>query len=103
MWPIVFIALYVMTISYSSSRHDGVFHVEHLIELGLEVNKPFGDSARYDFIVQEGGRMAQVQVKSTIVRANGGIVPSIEACAEEEIGFLLLPPGDQGDLAPAAE
>jgi len=140
-------------------------------ELGLEVNKPFGDSASYDFIVQKGGRMARVQVKSTIVRqndgyvcqvhrslgatyesnafdflavyliledtwyiipekmlrgkynillnprlkqsryepyreawhempgtwANGGTVPSIEACAEEEVGFLFLPPGDQED------
>ena len=37
-------------------------------ELGLRVIKPWGDSARYDFVVETGGRFLRVQVKSTSVR-----------------------------------
>jgi hypothetical protein len=32
---------------------------------GLTVSKPWGDSARYDFIVEHRGRFQRVQVKST--------------------------------------
>jgi hypothetical protein len=32
--------------------------------LGLTVAKPWGDSNRFDFIVETGGRMVRVQVKS---------------------------------------
>ena len=34
-------------------------------ENGLEVTKPFGEMARYDFIVEHKGKFARVQVKST--------------------------------------
>jgi hypothetical protein len=35
------------------------------MDLGLTVSKPFGDSARYDFIVDAGrGRLSRIQVKS---------------------------------------
>ncbi len=34
-------------------------------ELGLRVSKPYGDCLPYDFIVEHGGRMFRVQVKST--------------------------------------
>ncbi len=33
---------------------------------GLTVSKPWGDSARYDFIIEDRGRFARVQVKSTM-------------------------------------
>lgn len=32
---------------------------------GLQVSKPYGDSATYDFIVEHGARCLRVQVKST--------------------------------------
>jgi len=32
---------------------------------GLTVSKPWGDTARYDFIVEQGGLFQRVQVKST--------------------------------------
>src|SRR5437868_14080986 len=32
---------------------------------GLTISKPWGDTARYDFIVEHGGRFQRVQVKST--------------------------------------
>lgn len=35
------------------------------MELGLAVAKPWGDSSRYDFIVDTGERLLRVQVKST--------------------------------------
>jgi hypothetical protein len=38
---------------------------------GLTVSKPWGDSARYDFIVDHRGRLSRVQVKSTTFN-NGG-------------------------------
>src|SRR5512146_680691 len=34
-------------------------------ELGLRVSKPYGDSAPYDFLVESGGEIFKVQVKST--------------------------------------
>ncbi len=33
--------------------------------LGFRVSKPYGDSSRYDFIVEHRGRLSKVQVKST--------------------------------------
>src|SRR5512140_1374754 len=33
--------------------------------LGFNVSKPYGDSSRYDFIVEHAGRLSKVQVKST--------------------------------------
>src|SRR5512141_2856725 len=39
-------------------------------ELGLRVSKPYGDSAPYDFLVESGGTVFKVQVKSTSYRAN---------------------------------
>jgi len=41
-------------------------------ENGLEVTKPFGEMARYDFIVEHEGRFARVQVKSTIRTLGSG-------------------------------
>ncbi len=38
-------------------------------ELGLNVSKPYGDSAPYDFLVESGGEVFKVQVKSTGFRA----------------------------------
>jgi hypothetical protein len=34
------------------------------LSLGLFVSKPFGDSLPYDFIVEAGGKLSRVQVKS---------------------------------------
>ena len=39
--------------------------------MGLKVAKPHGDSARYDVIVQGGGKLYRVQVKSTTFERKG--------------------------------
>jgi hypothetical protein len=40
--------------------------------LGFGVSKPWGDSERYDFVVNAGGRLWRVQLKSTaVVHARG--------------------------------
>jgi hypothetical protein len=40
--------------------------------MGFRVAKPWGDSERYDFIVNAGGRLWRVQLKSTaVVHARG--------------------------------
>jgi len=39
--------------------------------LGLHVSKPYGDSERYDFIVDNGHKLWKVQIKSTTVLLNG--------------------------------
>ena len=39
--------------------------------LGLKVARPHGDSSRYDVIVQGGGRLYRVQVKSTLFNRKG--------------------------------
>jgi hypothetical protein len=47
-------------------------------ELGLLVAKPWGDSERYDFIVDSGARLWRVQLKSTaVVHARGYEVQAI--------------------------
>ncbi len=43
-------------------------------ELGLHVAKPYGDCLPYDFIVEYGGRMYRVQVKSTSHQAAGWVL-----------------------------
>ena len=40
-------------------------------EHGLHVSKPYGDCLPYDFIVEHGGRMMRVQVKSTSFQCPG--------------------------------
>jgi len=45
------------------------------VSLGFGVAKPWGDSERYDFIVDAGGRLWRVQVKSAYRQlADGGYV-----------------------------
>ena len=41
-------------------------------EMGFTVSKPYGDNARYDFIVQDAGKLTRVQVKSTAQLYQGG-------------------------------
>ena len=42
-------------------------------ENGLEVTKPFGDTAHYDFAVEHQGKFARVQVKSTVAKCGGAM------------------------------
>lgn len=42
------------------------------IELGLHLNKPWGEVVPYDFVVEHGGRFVRVQVKSTMFVDRGG-------------------------------
>ncbi len=41
-------------------------------EHGLRVTKPWGETAPYDFAVEEEGHFARVQVKSTMFKDRGG-------------------------------
>ena len=40
---------------------------------GLTVSKPWGDTARYDFVVEHAGRFHRVQVKSTMMLDRSGV------------------------------
>src|SRR5262245_36865351 len=40
------------------------------MEYGLIVSRPYGDSARYDFLVDANGKLSRVQVKS-VSQMNG--------------------------------
>lgn len=63
--------------------------------LGFSVAKPWGDSDRYDFIVESGGRFSRVQVKTASCVSKGAY--SIHACGRvhtriytaAEIDFLV--------------
>jgi hypothetical protein len=65
------------------------------MELGLMVAKPWGDSSRYDFVVDSGERLLRVQVKSTgcvckgryAVAAHGS--DRMTGYGPEEIDFLV--------------
>jgi hypothetical protein len=39
-------------------------------ELGFQLNKPLGDTAQYDVVIDLGGRFVSVQVKSTFFQAS---------------------------------
>jgi hypothetical protein len=42
------------------------------VSLGFKVTKPWGDSERYDFVVDSGGRLWREQIKCTAaIRARG--------------------------------
>jgi hypothetical protein len=42
-------------------------------EHGLQVSKPWGDSASYDFVVEHRSQCLRVQVKSSMHRRDGGL------------------------------
>lgn len=60
--------------------------------LGLSVAKPWGDSERYDLIVDSGRRLWRVQVKSTRYAGERRFSITARGCTEaysaEEIDFL---------------
>jgi hypothetical protein len=64
--------------------------------LGLAVARPWGDSERYDFIVDSGRRLLRVQVKSTKHLLEGRFRFSVKVRAgtafytEQEIDFLAV-------------
>ena len=62
---------------------------------GLSVSKPWGDSCRYDFIVEHNGRFSRVQVKSTSFyrERDGWIARLRRPCggySESEIDFVAV-------------
>ncbi len=63
---------------------------------GLRMAKPWGDSSRYDVVVETGGHFVRVQVKSTANRQpNGGYVCGVHPSP----GGELYKPGDFDFLA----
>jgi hypothetical protein len=64
-------------------------------EHGLRVMKPWGDSSRYDFVVEAGGRFLRVQVKSTNFRKSKFYVCSMvrfgqKSYTSDDIDFFAL-------------
>ena len=61
-------------------------------ELGYKVSCPWGDSARYDFVVEYDQRFVRVQVKSTTFKMGEGYQCSVKSClrpyAENAFDFL---------------
>jgi len=66
---------------------------------GLKVSKPYGDSGRYDFIVDTGRRLCKIQVKSTSYaksptvygvsigrNLHGGVVPYLRS----QVDFIAI-------------
>ena len=74
------------------------------LKMGLKVSKPFGDSERYDFIVDNGRKRLRIQVRSTN-RTSRSKMYTVAACfkmrrgrglvqhlpySDEEIDFLAV-------------
>src|SRR5947209_12011271 len=51
---------------------------------GLQVSKPYGESASYDFIVESGSLCSRIQVKSTLARTHNGFVCNLRCSRSEE-------------------
>jgi hypothetical protein len=64
------------TRKWAREQAEGAF-LNKATSLGLNVAKPWGDSERYDFIVDSGRRLLRVQVKST------------QYVSPERFGFLI--------------
>lgn len=66
------------------------------MELGLMVSKPWGDSSRYDFVVDSGKQLLRVQVKSTACLWDGRYTIGAHGCdpsagyTAQEIDFLVV-------------
>ena len=79
-------------------------------ELGLRVIKPWGDSSRYDFVVETGGRFLRVQVKSTSHRRGNNYICSIDGrgknpytAADIDFFAIYVIPIDSWYIIPIAE
>src|SRR5438128_11811976 len=59
---------------------------------GLQVSKPYGESASYDFIVESGSLCSRIQVKSTLARTHYGFVCNLRCSASRtyDLGSLYL-------------
>src|SRR6266566_7076034 len=71
------------TLNFKNSKQRGEW-VEMLFMArasreGLQVSKPYGDSAAYDFIVESGALCSRVQVKSTRSRFEKGFRCNLRA------------------------
>jgi hypothetical protein len=49
-----------------------MYFMTRAAEHGFQVNKPWGETASYDFVVGHRGQFVRVQVKSTICKDGGG-------------------------------
>ena len=58
-------------------------------ENGYQVSKPWGETARYDFVVEAAGRFVRVQVKSTMFRDRGGYSCSVRGCRGPYVGDVF--------------
>ncbi len=62
--------------------------------LGFVVAKPFGDSARYDVIVENDGRFLRIQAKSTEQWTGSGYVCQLHMCGRlysaEDIDYFAI-------------
>jgi hypothetical protein len=50
------------------------------IELGLHLNKPWGEVMPYDFAIEYRGEFVRVQVKSTMFQDRGGYSCTVRGC-----------------------
>ena len=55
-------------------------------EHGLQVTKPCGETARYDFAVEYEARFVRVQVKSTMFKENDGYSCTVRGCRGPYVG-----------------
>jgi hypothetical protein len=54
--------------------------------LGLRVSKPWGDSERYDFLLDSAGRLSRVQIKCTATVSAGGYEVQSTYCDKKAKG-----------------
>jgi hypothetical protein len=77
-------------------------------EHGLQVNKPWGEMARYDFVIGHEGQFVRVQVKSTMARLGTGYTCTVRGghrpYEDDVFDFLAayLVPDDVWYIIPAA-
>lgn len=72
-----------MKIKHAKKRGEWVElkFMERAMELGLHLNKPWGEVMPYDFVIETNGRFVRVQVKSTMFVDRGGYSCTVRGCS----------------------
>ncbi len=66
--------------------------------MGLIVAAPFGDSSPWDLVVQAGGKLSRLQVKSAWVKGKDGYQINATPCADAKTGIRRIYRPDEIDF-----
>ena len=70
-----------------------------VLRRGWRISRPYGDSCRYDCIVDVGGHLSRVQIKAVAARSNARFRPYNVSLIHHKYYYLLYSPRDVDVMA----